>query len=167
MSVVPEAPLSVIAEIGIAFIGFTGVIFMLSNRVQEEKKFRLIFLVLMATQVTFCALLPFGIEGFIEDEDLIWRIAISAFAITSLSFSAHALKGIVSGSLSTQTPVFRTILLVSGIVVGSTAALSALGIGFRPSHSLLVICLTWQILSVISLFVFTLQYLWREDSDDA
>jgi hypothetical protein len=167
MSFVPETPLTAIAEIGIAFIGFTGIIFMLTKRVRAEEKYRLVFLVLLATQITFCALIPFGIEGYAPNSEFVWRISLVIFGVSSLSFSANALKGIITGGLSTQTPVFRLLLLAVGIAIGFLAVMSGFSIILSPTHSLLVICLIWNILSLISLFVFTLQYLWREDSDDA
>jgi hypothetical protein len=157
--------LTILAEVFIAFAGFTGIVATLGQR--SEGKWRPVdvirFRALLEASLAglILCVLPFGFHHFAVAETITWGVCSAIVAVYALSFILRITRK--QGKLRVNedpdfVPGVRLILvLLTGLVV-PIQALNAVGIGLEHTFSGYLVGLIYLLILCSSMFVLLLRF---------
>ena len=146
-----QETLLTIAEIAVAFVGFTGIVIVLGEKRDSYSLLRIHTLLRGSLSALFCSFVPIVVRQFEIAEPSVWRISIGIIgAIMILNMSMFWWRSRGAGMPKTQVVNFGI-----GILVVTTSMLTAVGI-FHNAALMVILALLWQLFIASQNFILLL-----------
>ncbi len=157
--------LTILAEVFVAFAGFTGIVATLGQR--SEGRWRPVdvirFRALLEASLTGLVLcvLPFGFHHFAVAEAITWGVCSAILAVYATTFMFRVVRNQVKLRASEDpdfVPGVRLILLLLTGLVVPIQALNAAGVGLEHTFSGFLVGLIYLLVLCSSMFVLLLRF---------
>ena len=161
--------LTILAEVFVAFAGFTGIVATLGKR--SEGKWRPVdvirFRALLEASLAGLVLcvLPFGFHHFAVAEAITWGVCSAILAMYAILFMLRVTRDQVKRRASEDpdfVPGVRVFLILLTVLVVPIQALNAAGVGLEHTFSGFLVGLIYLLVSCSSMFVLLLRFVRTE-----
>jgi hypothetical protein len=165
-----ENVLHTLAEVSIAFAGFSGIVGVFgggSNLSEGERTFRVRMMIVGSLSAFFGSLLPIALGQFEAMGPFVWVICCPLFAtfVVLMSLDVYRRTAALASHGNYSRPWFRPVIYAGS----SLAALSLIGatFGLLPGHSIYILAIIWQLaLASLQFLLLVLQTKPRSERPD-
>jgi hypothetical protein len=154
-----------VAEVGVAFAGFAGLVTILARRLgqgtESQAEVHLLYRMLLVSMLTVAAaLVPYLPFRFGASEPQAWRISSGVFFAGWLLYFVNALRGILTNLDATNPPGGRFLLFFNQLVhLGAGIALLTAAVGLwgsaAPAVYLAALCAMLYMAGCLFVILFT------------
>ena len=141
--------LSLVAELAVAFAGFTGIVAAFrfrSTSWNTEELANFSTMLRASISALFLSLLPYLLHQLIENTDIAWRIASAAVAwVMTITLVRFLSRGNVN-----QTPFGLYVMFPGGVIAAFINLLAVFN--FLPASDMVILAVSWQL--VVSTYNF-------------
>ena len=158
----PQDILPTLAEISVTVVGFTGVLVAFrpasAGAWSKAELVRIRAVLLNPGAVLVWSLLPFGLSGFSDSPVVVWGVPLLSYGIFGFTFIARTILEVLRGDFRFTSQPVGVLLIAVAVVVNTLVVLSGVGILIPFSPGLLVIALSWSLVSTAVTLVLMLVF---------